>query len=292
MEYMIRELGFTYDDSHRVLPGLGGVVDVFDNYREASERLMQLEQKKFCGSMIGSFEPLATCADHFDKNAVFALNEYLLKEFGVELINEVEPRVSLTDLELPHNLSIAQTESIRRLSGVKFHELIEVSKDFSFWGISLESPFYDESNWLRISGNFWGLAEQPRVPNSVSWVCYNVGRIHPIDGVFLAEPIPRVFNSRKEAYNDLLKLLQIFLSDGSIVGDLHNLSERPSELTRFIKETDGLSYGEDEKIMNVQDLNLNSLSQLYELLRDMPMIVRPFPKDQLLSFGSSWEYAG
>ena len=194
-KYTIRKNAFHYSDEHWNFGSMGAIVsEIFDNYSEAHNRLMNLEREAYLSTDLATFSPFSVSSDKVQIGTLLNLKNYFEKELGLNYLKVGKHGGIYAEREsfLPDSVTVEQLECIRDLSGLKFYVLIEFTDNPIFYGIWQKKPFFE------------------------------------IEGFGDVEKAPKYFyNSYLEAFNIALHSYYLGLNSTEIQGKLADISDMP-----------------------------------------------------------------
>lgn len=270
-KYYIRAAAFGYNDEYMYpIKGFGRIKGSYDNKEEALLELKKLNRRDLSRIRPEDHEPISYC--HKNKNEEAEnLDQYLQTNFGVKFLVPVDYTDDLVpdrNYSFP-DLTIDQAWEIRKISGIRFHEIIEISDDGkSFMGI-------------RIGKN---------ATNPGEWATTSAMKYSEETGV-LTKDIPLIYNSKEDAINNI-NSYQILakINDGNgIEGTLEALSETPAMLEKFIKGNRNVNYDPATKILTAPYLESQDFIILNGLLKESLFEILPISMAEVEAIGDGWQ---
>jgi hypothetical protein len=122
-KYVIRQASFQYDD-YLHFGAMGAIIsDIFSDYDEAHNHLLNLERDMYLSMDLSIIEPFSSQSSNYDIDKMANLKYYFDTELGLEILNvgEYGRIFAESDSFLPANITNEQIEKIRDLSGLKFY---------------------------------------------------------------------------------------------------------------------------------------------------------------------------
>lgn len=244
-EYIIRKVGWAYDDSDYQYDGESGIVDWFVSKKEAIAKAKMLNRRY----LLSNFWQLAKYDLEGQKTIDYVtrrkkLDAYLVDELGFNPTIKLYPQFKNSYdfgmfLKPP---SDEQVDKIVELSGIEFFRVIEVDKEYPIFYkayIVADYIFRQEKVYLHHRENY-------------EHVLFN----RQIDAF-------KSFKNHKYNFQDVFSSR----SEKSILnGTPEKLSLLPRVFEDFIARNKGLSY-EKEKLNVSGDIDILALQQLNELLK-------------------------
>ncbi len=244
-KYAIRKIAFHYSDDHYYFHTMGAIQgDIYTDYQEAHNALMDFEKQSYLETDLGDIEPFSGCSSGVIMDKMMQLKHYFEKELGLNFlkINDYGRISADRETYLPKDITNEQLDKIRYLSGLKFYELVQFSDEPLFFGIWEKSPFYNNEGFRETEGSIY------------------------------------FYNSYMEAYNEATKQCPYDLNDAEIRGRLEEISDMPIILQTLIKSSNAITYNEETEILTIGNMIDNEWASLCTLLKTKPFEIK------LLSF--------
>lgn len=256
-KYVIRKNAFHYSDDHLYFHVTGVVVgDIYDDYTEANNDLLELEKNAYLSADLGDIEPFSGCSSNVDMGKMVQLKHHFEEKLGVKniLIQDKYGRIKAErGTQLPKDITAEQIGRIRYMSGLKFYELFTFEGEPQFYGIWKKKPFYRT------------------------------------EGFSKAEESAYFFNSYIDAFNRAIKHFPYDLEKAEVKGSMEEITDMPIILRSMIASSKSITYNEEEKKLTFNNLMDKDWASLCTLLKEKPFEIRILTFEDVKNF-EQWNY--
>jgi len=254
-KYVIRQVAFRYSDDHFYSHEMGGIKgDIFTDYVEAHNTLMELERDSYLATDLGDIEPFSACSSDVNMDKIIQLKIYVDQQLGQNILKiDNYGRISADrETYLTKNITNEQLSMIRFKSGLKFYELVEFADEPQFFGIWEKSPFHKSEGFRSDEGTIY------------------------------------FYNTYVEAYNEAIKYCSYSnLNDTKIKGKLEDITDMPMILKSLLKNSNDFNYDEVVEELTIKNTYTTEWGALSTLLRNKPFEIRLLTFDDVKGFNES-----